>query len=131
MYKCPKCGCSRTIKERIMGQDTMDRICEACGYTMAATDFKEAYENAKTKIPIVDIYESISKTNSYVTVMKDMAINDLNIPNELYPLERFKTIEATDMIAFNSKQIIQDIENNGFALHATKGGVEIHEGVKP
>jgi RNA polymerase subunit RPABC4/transcription elongation factor Spt4 len=40
MYKCPKCGSSNTIKEKIMGADTMDRICQNCKYIGSKNEFK-------------------------------------------------------------------------------------------
>jgi predicted RNA-binding Zn-ribbon protein involved in translation (DUF1610 family) len=41
MYRCPKCGSNNTSKERIMGADTMDRICGNCGYIGPKQEFKE------------------------------------------------------------------------------------------
>jgi len=41
-YVCPKCGSDDTFKEKIMGQDTMDRECRSCGYIMSAKSFEEA-----------------------------------------------------------------------------------------
>jgi len=29
---CPKCGSKNTVKEKIMGQDTMDIVCIDCNY---------------------------------------------------------------------------------------------------
>lgn len=37
---CPKCGCKGVSKEKIMGQDTMDLICNDCGYVGWWKDFQ-------------------------------------------------------------------------------------------
>lgn len=36
---CPKCGSKETIKEKIMGVDTMDIICLKCRYTDHWSEF--------------------------------------------------------------------------------------------
>jgi len=47
MYNCPKCGSNNTTKERIMGADTMDRICGKCGYIGPKEEFKEKKDETK------------------------------------------------------------------------------------
>lgn len=51
MYKCPECGCTRTSKERLKGWDTGDRICDDCGRTTAAVDFRKAAESSGKEKP--------------------------------------------------------------------------------
>ncbi|EKO3444223.1 Eag protein [Vibrio fluvialis] len=40
MYKCPKCGSHDTYKEKIMGQDTGDRVCQECNHITSAASFR-------------------------------------------------------------------------------------------
>lgn len=49
MYQCPKSECKSTdtYKEKIMGNDTGDRICKKCGYTTSANSFRK--ENIEGK----------------------------------------------------------------------------------
>lgn len=49
MYQCPKSECKSTdtYKEKIMGNDTGDRICKKCGYTTSANSFRK--ENTEEK----------------------------------------------------------------------------------
>lgn len=47
-YKCPKCDSSNNSKERIMGADTMDRICHNCKYIGSKEEFKS--EDRKQEI---------------------------------------------------------------------------------
>ncbi len=38
---CPKCGSTRSpVKEKIMGSDTMDLICQDCGHVGWWKDFQ-------------------------------------------------------------------------------------------
>ncbi len=38
-YECPQCGSEATSKDKIMGSDTMDRVCNSCGYTGIYREF--------------------------------------------------------------------------------------------
>jgi transcription initiation factor TFIIIB Brf1 subunit/transcription initiation factor TFIIB len=49
MHECPKCHSTETHKDRRMGSDTGDRICNKCGYTSMAHEFKKAAENSPKK----------------------------------------------------------------------------------
>ena len=40
MYKCPKCNSKNTYKEKILGQDTGDRVCKDCGHITSAASFR-------------------------------------------------------------------------------------------
>lgn len=48
---CPKCGSTETIKEKIMGQDTLDIICLKCKYVGHWSEFhpKPEAEDKKEK----------------------------------------------------------------------------------
>lgn len=42
MYQCPKSKCKskNTYKEKILGQDTGDRVCNDCGYITSSASFR-------------------------------------------------------------------------------------------
>jgi len=43
--KCPKCGSGNTTKEKIMGSDTGDIVCNDCNYV---GHWREFFQNEKT-----------------------------------------------------------------------------------
>lgn len=48
---CPKCGSSKTMKEKINGSHTGDLICLDCKYVGLASGFEEVSSSeAKTKL---------------------------------------------------------------------------------
>lgn len=43
-YKCPKCGSASTRKDKCLGHDTGDRICNDCGYEDVRAEFERKRE---------------------------------------------------------------------------------------
>ncbi|MCF7971528.1 MAG: hypothetical protein K9L22_10245 [Methylococcaceae bacterium] len=82
---------------------------------------------------IIDIYTSTKSGNKYISVPKGTKIAELKLPNSIDPdlltLSPFKTRLEIDPkknhSALDQNNIIQQIENNGYAVHEAKTVINI------
>ncbi len=84
----------------------------------------------------VDIYKSTKNSTKYLTVPADTDVQKYKFPADmdadLLSLSPFKTsldINANDnRVALDSKQVIDDINKKGFAIHGAKIEIKLTVG---
>ncbi|MEW8051413.1 MAG: hypothetical protein AB2809_13660, partial [Candidatus Thiodiazotropha sp.] len=70
---CPECASNKTSKEKIMGSDTGDIVCDTCGYTGHWKEFQlrvvvDIFSGlGKDSVPMKNLQNEVQKHESHVS----------------------------------------------------------------
>ena len=81
----------------------------------------------------IDIYKSTKNGNKYLSVPENTDVTKVNLPNDVDPdlrtLSPFKAsleIDPTQpRVALDTDDVLNQIKNNGYAIHGAKTKIEI------